>query len=234
MVSILSLSKYVVKGAKASEVNQLLKNEIISRGITTKPFSVRNGIAIIDEGTKNFGTTKLRDFLGLDESNRLVTIKRKASYHRTPSKSDNRRLSAAWNAYVEDGITTSRNVTSIDGKITEFKNWSANDGGGNADLFYRLGFGDTGVMKNYLQGSSVRYISDPLGKRGSAFNANWNGNLIRGYYNPNLNAGYVVGLPNQSKNKGNIISQEQYNTILGKIKDLVHGFAVSRDFPNLT
>ncbi len=234
MVALSSLSKFIVKGSKANELNNIMRNKLMYEYVGSGKFNVRNGIGIFDvKGTSNFGTTKFRKFFGLDDNGNLVLLKEKAIYNCKPNQYDSRNLSAKWDAYNTLGITTSRNTTSVNGKVTEFKKWSAHDGGNSADLFYRLGFGSTGVIKNNNTFSSVRYIKDDLAQRGSAFQGQipLNAGLtkVKGFFNPNLGAGYVSGLPGETK--GKIVSKEQYEAILERAKDLVHGFAVPKEFP---
>lgn len=234
MVVLSSLSKFIVKGSKANELNNVMRNKLMYEYVGRGKFNVRNGIGVLEGNrTGNFGTTKFTKFFGLDDKGDLVLLKEKGLYHKSPSEFDKRSITSKWDAYHSQGLTSSRSTTSVDGKITEFKKWTAHDGGTNADLFYHLGFGNTGVIKNNNTFSSVRYIKDDLTQRGSAFQGEipLNAGLtkVKGFFNPNLGAGYVSGLPGEAKAK--IVSQREYESILERAKDLVHGFAVPREFP---
>lgn len=237
MSLISGLGKYIVKGTKAAEANAALK-EAISKpssvwygcwfpfGGKSKSCKIRNGIALFEENAdKGYGVTKIRRFFRLNEKGQIEQIKTKGVSHKSSGTKAESRVRTNYHTL---GIGTYRHVTSVNGRITEYRNTLHKGSVENIDgNSFVLGFGNSGLMKNIKENSFVRFIEDIKGKRGSAFAGRIDlpsGTAeIKGYFNPNLTSGCVTGLPGSTKAK--LLTKEQYDTLLYRIKSAVHGFS---------
>ncbi len=132
---------------------------------------IRNGIAIFEDSSQyNFGTTKVRRFLGLDANDNLVMLKDKAIYRCEPSKKDRRTLTGAWNFDYRNNVMTRRTATSVDGKLKEVSIYKENEAGQDVvNQFYFMPNINTKYehIYDYANGIYTKLLKDPHGARGT-------------------------------------------------------------------
>ena len=133
---------------------------------------IKNGIAILEDTSQyNFGTTKVKRFLGLDEHGNLVRLKDKAIYRHGPDKKDIRSLTGAWSYDYRSNLMTHRTATSVNGKLKEVSIYKENGKGQDVvNQFYFLPNMNTKSEHIYDYGNGIytKLLKDPYGRRGSA------------------------------------------------------------------
>ena len=91
--------------------NKALFKALEESGKSGVLIGIRNGIAIVEDSyKKNFNTTTVRKFFGLDNNGDLTQLKDKAIYKRMPTTDDQRLLLGKWEYNHADGTMTIRNT----------------------------------------------------------------------------------------------------------------------------
>lgn len=187
------------KGSSAAKNTKLIEQLLYSRGNTSlkKIKGLRNGIVVLEEPFKeNFKTTTVREFLGLNENGKLISLKNKAIYKCNPSSSDPRSISAMWSYNHKTGEATKRQAISVAGKLKTVDKTVKSSGSNNvAGYFYDLSDKEVKLFEHYdfNSGKYSKLLRDPSKKLGLAYE---HGSFNGGISGPKLKEGSVAYSPN--------------------------------------